>query len=60
MGLLPLYFFLNSFNAGTAFRHLNLTSLDVKFRRLQTIPVLEGLVHFVLSQMLLCVIKSIY
>ena len=60
MGLLPLYFFLNSFSAVTAFRRLNLTYVDVKFRRLQTVRVLKGLMHFVLSQMLLCVIKSIY
>ena len=31
----------------------------VRFGRLQTVPVLKGLMHFVLSQMSLYVIKSI-
>ena len=58
-GFTAIIIFLNSFSSGTAFRRLNLTSIDVRFRRLQTVRVLKGLVHFVLSQMLLCAIKNI-
>ena len=58
----------NSFRAGTAFRRMTFIYVRsemhyaflVRFRRLQTVPVLKGLIHHLLSQMLLCVIKSKY
>ena len=35
----------NSFSAGTFFRRQNLTSLDVRFWRLKTVPALKGLIY---------------
>ena len=42
VGIRPLYIFY-SFSAGIDFRSQNLTSVDVRFLRLQMIPALKGL-----------------
>ena len=39
------YEYFDTFSAGTVFRRLNLTSIDVRFRRLKTVLALKGLSH---------------
>ena len=61
MGLLPLKNCLNSFNAGTAFRHLNLTSVDPRAERINAFCIISDvivrhkkyiLIHHLLSHIL--------
>ena len=41
--MLWVYGYFNSFSAGTVLRRQNLTSEDVRFSRLKTVPALKGL-----------------
>ena len=48
----------NSFSAGTVFRRQNLTSIDVRFRRLKTVPALKGssYMHWIVMKMTIIII----
>ena len=57
MGLLLLYVF--AFSAGTVFRRQNLTSIDVKFWRLTTVPALKGFIYVKYSRAPICLYASL-
>ena len=42
----------HSFSAGINFRQQNLTAIDIRFRRLKTVPVLKGLTKHLLKTIL--------
>ena len=48
--VLGRYNFFNSSSAGTVNRRQNLTSIDVRFWRLKTVPVLKGLMQHCLAE----------